>query len=587
MKLNDIRVATKLWFTILGLLVLLLAAAAFTQYRAGVAMQSALDDVQRYEANISSAIRWQGLTETNTERSLASIASSEAPLEKFFTERQTEGSARITEAQKGVREVAVSPLDKEALAKVSDARTVLLDTLKKLPEVKASTEPDARRNFAVQEFLPTAVAYIEALKGFVKVQEAQRDAAKADALQARHNATLLGLGIAVLVIVIGIWMALLLVNSITRPLAQAVEVARAISAGDLTQTLDTDRKDEFGQLLQALSQMVGKLRGLVSEVRIGVESVSTASSEIANGNQDLSARTEQTAANLEETAASMEELTSTVTQSADTARQANQLASTAAAAATRGGEVVSQVVHSMQQISASSRKIGDIIGTIDGIAFQTNILALNAAVEAARAGEQGRGFAVVASEVRSLAQRSAQAAKEIKTLIDNSVSTVDTGSAQVTQAGEAMGEIVSSVGRVSDLIGEITASSTEQRDGIGQVNQAVNNLDQMTQQNAALVEQSAAAAIALREQAQRLSQVVSVFNVGSQAPARAFAPAPQPLRAPVAAKPVATARPAPRVPVAKSAAPAPASAKPAVRQIARTPVAAKPAAPNADDWESF
>ena len=514
MKLNDIRVAHKLWATILGLLLLLLAAAAFTQFRAGVAMENALADVQRFEANISAAVQWQGLTETNTERSLASIASSEAAVEKFFTERQAEGTARITEVQKGVREVSVTDADKAALAKVSEARTVLLDTLKRLPEVKASGEAETRRNFAMQQFLPTAVAYIDALKGFVKVQEAQRDAAKAAALEARRNASLVGLGIAALVIVIAIAMASALVRSITRPLAGAVQMAQAISAGDLTHTLSADRRDEFGALQQALGDMVARLRGLVSEVRSGVESVSTASSEIAHGNQDLSSRTEQTAANLEETAASMEQLTSTVTQSADTAHQANQLAASAATAATRGGEVVGQVVHSMQLISASSKKIADIIGVIDGIAFQTNILALNAAVEAARAGEQGRGFAVVASEVRSLAQRSAQAAKEIKTLIDNSVGAVDTGSAQVGAAGEAMQEIVGSVRRVSDLIGEITAASTEQRDGIGQVNQAVNNLDQMTQQNAALVEQSAAAAVALREQSQRLSAVVGVFNVG-------------------------------------------------------------------------
>jgi methyl-accepting chemotaxis protein len=517
MKLNDIRVAHRLWATILGLLLLLLAAAAFTQYRAGMAMEKALADVQRFEANISAALRWQGLTETNTERSLAAIASSEAPVEKFFAERQAEGTARISEVQKGVREVSVTEADKAALAKVGDARTVLLDTLKRLPAVKASAEPEARRDFAMKEFLPTALNYIEALKAFVKVQEQQRDAAKAEALQVRRSATLLGLCITAVVIAIAIWMASALVRSITRPLAGAVGMARAISAGDLTQTLTADRKDEFGALQQALGDMVARLRGLVGEVRSGVESVSTASSEIATGNQDLSSRTEQTAANLEETAASMEQLTSTVTQSADTARQANQLASTAATAATRGGEVVGQVVHTMEQISASSKKIADIIGVIDGIAFQTNILALNAAVEAARAGEQGRGFAVVASEVRSLAQRSAQAAKEIKTLIDNSVGAVDTGSAQVGQAGAAMQEIVGSVRRVSDLIGEITAASTEQRDGIGQVNQAVANLDQMTQQNAALVEQSAAAAIALREQSQRLAEVVAVFNVGALA----------------------------------------------------------------------
>ena len=517
MKLNDIRVSHKLWSTILGLLLLLLGVAAYTQYRSGLAMEKALADVQRFEANITNAVRWQGMTEANTERSLASIATTDATVEKFFIERQTQGSARISEVQGKIREVAVSDVDKQALAKVGDARTTLLNTLKKLPEVKATNDPVVRRDFAVNEFLPTALAYIDALKGFVKAQEDQRDAAKLEAMQTQRNATLLGIVSAVLVVAIAVVMAWVLVRSITLPLARAVEVARAISGGDLTQTLQDDRKDEFGELLQALSQMVARLKGLVSEVRNGVESVSTASNEIANGNQDLSARTEQTASNLQQTAASMEQLTTTVAQSAETARQANQLATTAASAAARGGEVVGQVVHSMRQISESSTKIADIIGVIDGIAFQTNILALNAAVEAARAGDQGRGFAVVASEVRSLAQRSAQAAKEIKTLIDTSVHTVETGSAQVSHAGETMGEIVASVRRVSDLIGEITASSTEQHDGIGQVNQAVGNLDQMTQQNAALVEESAAAAAGLRDQAHRLAEVVSVFNVGTSA----------------------------------------------------------------------
>ncbi|EGI75448.1 methyl-accepting chemotaxis protein, partial [Hylemonella gracilis] len=334
--------------------------------------------------------------------------------------------------------------------------------------------------------------------------------------------------------------------------------------GDLSQRLESNAKDETGQLLRALGTMSERLRKVVSEVRSGVESVSSASGEIASGNQDLSARTEQTAASLEETAASIEELTSTVAQSADSAIQANQLAGGAVQAAQRGGEVVQQVVTSMAQITESSRKIGDIIGVIDGIAFQTNILALNAAVEAARAGEQGRGFAVVASEVRALAQRSADAAKEIKGLIANSVHTVDAGSQQVAEAGERMEEIVSSVRRVSDLIGEISAAAAEQRDGINQVNQAIGNLDQMTQQNAALVEQSTAAATSMRDQAQRLADVVAVFNVGADAMApgamaklasvpRVSPPAVSAASSTAAATPTSAARPA-RLQAAKSAA---------------------------------
>jgi methyl-accepting chemotaxis protein len=350
----------------------------------------------------------------------------------------------------------------------------------------------------------------------------------------------------VMAVVLGSLLAVLITRGISRPLDSAVRMAEAVAAGDLTQTREVHGHDEVAQLLRAQVAMTEKLRGIVSEVRSGVESVSTASAQIATGNQDLSSRTEQTASNLQQTASSMEQITGTVGQSADTAKQANQLAATAAEAATRGGEVVEQVVSSMQQITDSSKKIGDIIGVIDGIAFQTNILALNAAVEAARAGEQGRGFAVVAGEVRTLAQRSAQAAKEIKALIGTSVETVETGSRQVNEAGAAMSDIVTRVRRVSDLMGEISAAATEQRDGISQVNQAVTNLDQVTQQNAALVEESAAAASSLREQAHRLSEVVSVFNVGHQK-AVYREPAREPVRptgaakAPVRTKPAATA----------------------------------------------
>ncbi|VUZ23556.1 Uncharacterised protein [uncultured Comamonas sp.] len=315
-------------------------------------------------------------------------------------------------------------------------------------------------------------------------------------------------------IALGLVISYLVVRQITTPLAQAVQFADTIADGNLAVQAHDDRRDELGQLLRSLDAMAARLRQVVGEVRGGVDAVSSAAGQVATGNLDLSSRTEQTASNLEETAASMEELTATVTQSADTARQANQLAATAAQAAERGDGVMQQVVQGMEQINTSSRRIGDIIGVIDGIAFQTNILALNAAVEAARAGEQGRGFAVVASEVRSLAGRSAEAAKEIKLLITDSLETVGASTTQVTLAGAQMQEIVASVRRVTDLMGEITASATEQRDGIAQVNQAVASLDQMTQQNAALVEESSAAASAMNEQAQRLAQVVSVFKVG-------------------------------------------------------------------------
>jgi len=303
-------------------------------------------------------------------------------------------------------------------------------------------------------------------------------------------------------------------NSICKPLGEAQTLAEAIAKGDLTdRQVNSAGKDEAAGLLRALSQMRTSLSQMVGQVRNSTDSINTASNEIAVGNQDLSQRTEQTASNLQQAASSMEQLTGTVKQSADSARQANQLASSAAEVAARGGSVVSQVVTTMNEINASSKKISDIIGVIDGIAFQTNILALNAAVEAARAGEQGRGFAVVASEVRSLAGRSAEAAKEIKSLIGASVERVQAGSRLVADAGTTMSEIVGSVQRVSDIIGEITAASSEQSQGIEQVNSAVVQLDQMTQQNAALVEESAAAAESLKDQAGRLAQVVGTFKL--------------------------------------------------------------------------
>jgi methyl-accepting chemotaxis protein len=307
---------------------------------------------------------------------------------------------------------------------------------------------------------------------------------------------------------------LLNMQSICKPIREAELLAQAIAKGDLTaQAMHTDGKDEVAGLMRSLAAMRESLSQMVGLVRTTSDNIGTASGEIATGNQDLSSRTEQTASNLQQTASSMEQLTGTLRQSADSARQANQLASSAAEVAARGGHVVSQVVSTMNEINTSSKKISDIIGVIDGIAFQTNILALNAAVEAARAGEQGRGFAVVAAEVRSLAGRSAEAAKEIKGLIGASVDRVEAGSRLVADAGKTMTEIVGSVQRVSDIIGEITAASSEQSEGIGQINAAVTQLDQMTQQNAALVEQSAAAAESLKDQAERLAEVVGTFRL--------------------------------------------------------------------------
>ncbi|MGQ3052708.1 MAG: methyl-accepting chemotaxis protein [Roseateles sp.] len=376
---------------------------------------------------------------------------------------------------------------------------------------------------------------------------------------------------------------------VAQPLASLQRAIGAIADGDLSQSVSSTRNDEIGSLIQDTESMRQRLAATIGTVRNSVDSIATAGTEIATGNLDLSQRTEQTASNLQSAASSMNELTGTVRQTADSARTANQLVQSAVSAATRGGEVVGQVVTTMDDINIASKKIADIIGTIDGIAFQTNILALNAAVEAARAGEQGRGFAVVAGEVRSLAGRSAEAAKEIKALIGNSVARVENGARLVQTAGTTMGEIVSSVQRVQDIIGEISSAASEQSEGIASVNTSVVQLDQMTQQNAALVEESAAAAESLKEQAQRLVEAVAVFRVaGGESPRSAAPRRPTP-------KGAATVTPKP-TPVAITA---PRAAAPALKQTAKpTPVAAPvvpprpappPAAPAAaeDDWETF
>jgi methyl-accepting chemotaxis protein len=360
--------------------------------------------------------------------------------------------------------------------------------------------------------------------------------------------------------------------------------AARMSTGDLSTDIRVQGVGEASAALRSLKTLQDELRKTIGAIRSGSHEVSTASTEIATGNQDLSQRTEQTASNLQQTASSLSQLTGNVRQSADAAAQANQLASSATQVARRGGAVVSQVVSTMEEINSSSKKIADIIGVIDGIAFQTNILALNAAVEAARAGEQGRGFAVVAGEVRSLAQRSAEAAKEIKSLIGTSVDKVETGSKLVQDAGSTMDEIVASVQRVTDIIGEISAAALEQSQGIGQVNEAVTRLDQMTQQNAALVEESAAAAESLKDQAHRMTTVVAGFRIdGSVVDA---VPAARPVAAHKPAVAVHKPAPAARPVAAKAPAARPAPARPAVA-AAPAPVAAPVAAGASDDWESF
>jgi len=461
------------------------------------------------------ADKWLADVRQNSARSLAVAMSPGSDMLNFFKDAMAATSRGTTETQKTFLEIAAgNPEALERANRVGEVRKEWLAARDEINTVKAAGNDAQARELVASKFVPVTNRYVEVTQALVDGQMAAMTALQAR-VQAEFRSLYVWLGVLfVAALVVCTVLSWRMTRSVTEPIREAVSVAHAVAAGDLTRSVGSQRSDELGDLLRALAAMKASLINTVGQVRSASDNIGTASVEIASGNQDLSSRTEQAASNLQETAASMEQLTSTVRQSADAARQANQLAASAAEIAARGGQVVAQVVTTMDEINQSSKKINDIIGVIDGIAFQTNILALNAAVEAARAGEQGRGFAVVAGEVRNLAQRSAEAAKEIKGLIGASVDRVEAGSQLVADAGSTMSEIVGSVQRVTDIIGEITAAAGEQSDGIGQVNVAVSQLDQMTQQNAALVEQSAAAADSLKDQARRLTEVMAFFRTG-------------------------------------------------------------------------
>ena len=460
--------------------------------------------------------QWRSLIQSNVIRVL-SLAKSGNPkaLRSYLNPQIRETTERIAKLQQEIAASVVRPAEAAAMEVITEKAKVFIA---KRDEILSGMEggDTSGATLVDSDLIPLAKAYDQAI---VALLDNVNGAAGADADAASEQIRItrwLLLAMGALALLLGSAIAWALTRSVTQPVREAMADAARIADGNLAVAATIDRNDEVGALQRTIDQTRHALSGMVGQIRLATDRIGVASTEITHGNLDLSQRTEQTASNLQQTVSSMEQLTSTVRQSAESARQANQLAASAAEVATRGGKVVSQVVTTMNEITASSKKISDIIGVIDGIAFQTNILALNAAVEAARAGEQGRGFAVVASEVRSLAGRSAEAAKEIKSLIAASVDRVEAGSRLVADAGTTMTEIVGSVRRVSDIIGEISAAASEQSEGIGQINTAVSQLDQMTQQNAALVEESAAAAESLKQQAGSLTQLVGTFQLSPQ-----------------------------------------------------------------------
>ena len=450
-------------------------------------------------------------------RTTAIAKSSDPSLATFFAKANADSAKDTTELIKKIEALLSMDEEKKLYAELVEIRKTYSSSRDGIAKLKAAGKAAEAAVLLENTFIPTAAQYQNKVFAFLEIQRKNLDA-KALAIEKAELQSRLELIILSAVIVIfGIIAAWWLTRGITRPLGEAVKVTEAVASGDLTHRIIPTSTDETGQLMQSLKNMNDSLFGIVTQVRSGTDLIATASAQIAAGNQDLSSRTEEQASSLEQTASSMEEMNSTVRRNGENANQANQLAISASEIAIKGGAVVSEVVQTMGEINASSTKMAGIINVIDGIAFQTNILALNAAVEAARAGEQGRGFAVVASEVRNLAQRSAGAAREIKLLIDDSVEKVTTGSKLVDQAGTTMEAIVDSIRQVTDIMSEITVATREQVDGIEQINQAVTQMDQVTQQNAALVEEAAAAAESMQDQAARLVQAVSVFKIDAQA----------------------------------------------------------------------
>ncbi|MBA5686008.1 methyl-accepting chemotaxis protein [Rugamonas apoptosis] len=522
MKISDLKIGVRLGGGFGLMLVLMMAMAAAGIWR--------LQEVGRLtEQMVSEAMlkerltaEWHNLISISGIRVIAFARNADQAESPTEAQQAAATRARVNAIQKQLEPMLVSPEEKVLLDAVTAVRKDYAATRDIVFKLK-KTDQEATRQLVDSKLEGQFTAYLTSVE---KIGSYEADVGRTLAAQVQQqyrDGQRFLLALVAGGLVLGSWFAYLIAVSITRPLHKAVQVAQTVAAGNLNSRIDVRSADETGMLLQALKEMNASLVNIVGQVRQGTETIATASSQIASGNLDLSARTEQQASSLQQTASSMEQLTATVKQNGDSSRQAHTLALSASEVAVKGGTVVEEVVDTMGMINASARKIVDIIAVIDGIAFQTNILALNAAVEAARAGEQGRGFAVVATEVRNLAQRSAAAAKEIKELIGDSVDKVEAGARLVDEAGSTMKEIVINVRRVTDIIGDITAASSEQTVGIEQINRAISQMDQVTQQNAALVEEAAAAAASLQDQSTALAEVVSVFQLtgAGQGPSRA------------------------------------------------------------------
>ena len=509
----NLKIATKLFVAFGIVLLLTLVMGISSIYSMGRVNQASRDLAQDWMPSVQIAMSLRTDLAEMRRWELAHLLADDDKAMAGYEKRMDEIQA-VTNADRAAFEKLISTADERALAAAFDHDWATFMT--EHPKVMALSRLHQKAEARALLIGPSAKALtgiFDTVNKLVKLSIAGGAAASDAAGVTYDHARLTAAVLLMLNIGIGIALAAGIARVVSAPLREAVMLARAVASGDLTHDIKVTSACETGQLMQALKDMTANLGQLVSQVRGSTETIATASAQIAAGNMDLSSRTEEQASSLEETASSMEELTSTVKLNADNACQANELALSASGIATRGGTAVDKVVETMESINASSAKIVDIISVIDGIAFQTNILALNAAVEAARAGEQGRGFAVVASEVRTLAQRSAAAARDIKALIGDSVDKVGAGSQLVNVAGATMEEVVTSITRVTDIMREITAASAEQSLGIEQVNQAITQMDQVTQQNAALVEQAAAAAASMQEQAVRLSDAVSVFKL--------------------------------------------------------------------------